>query len=354
MYRDGVESADQAPDTKPRRDVLQQRINRLETLRAGRHPVDAEVRANLMRWAKEAATPPADISVRVGFVRRVPALMEADYDTSKLVDRPKPILPRQPPLAALASLTKGVGLPLGLTLLYLAQTGDVLGRDALLKLTVDGDDDTPGLIDLIAIAASHNPSQDSAFASNSRNNRKRQIRDALIQLTKIGLAEVPPGGRKGEPRFDDKVHLNRENGPTAAGAKRYQRPGANVKTIDIPATFFTNGWVHALSKSETAMWLMLRDLKNHGNTPADRLTIRGRDRLLGYDLSRAMWDTHATLEAYGLIVVHRDPNRRRNGTTGAGERAEPHRFELRDEGLHEDGLSTVISTLTEIRSRKSG
>lgn len=349
-----MESTDQPPDPKPRRDVLQQRINRLETLRAGRHPVDAGVRANLTRWAKESATQLTDIPIRVGFVRRVPALVEEEYDTAKLVDRPKPALPRQPPLAALASLTKGVGLPLGLTLMYLAQTGDALGRDARLKLTIDGDDDALGLIDLIAIAASHNPSPNAAFASNSRNNRKRQIRDALVQLSKLGLAEVPPGGRKGEPRFDDQVHLNRENGPTAAGTKRYQRPGAKVKTLDIPATFFTNGWVHALSKSETAMWLMLRDLKHLGNAPEDRLTIRGRDRLLEYDLSRAMWDTHATLEAYGLIVVHRDPNRRRNGTTAAGERAEPHRFELCDEGLHEDGLSTVISMLTEIRSRKGG
>ncbi|MGP4058991.1 hypothetical protein ACTWP6_29990 [Mycobacterium sp. 4D054] len=274
-----------------------------------------------------------------------------EFDEAKLVDRPKPALPRQPPLAALVSLTKGVGLRVGLTLLYLAQTGDALGKDALLKPTVDGEDDAVGLVDLIAIPASHNPSKNAAFASNSRNNRKRQIRDALVQLDKLGVAEVPPGGKKGELRFDDQVHLNRESGRTAAGTKRYTRPASQNRIFSVPTTFFTNGWVHALSKSETAMWLMLRDLKYRGETAADRLIIRARDRLLEYDLSRAVWDTHMRLEEYGLIVVHRDPNRRRNGTTAAGERALPHHFELRDEGLVEDGLSSVISLLNEMRSR---
>ena len=349
-----MSASDQSPQPKLRRDVLQQRINGLETLRAGLKPVDAEVRANLTRWAQGTATAPTEITIRAGFVRRVLPLVEGvEYEEAKLVDRPKPVLPRQPPLAALASLTKGVGLRVGLTLLYLAQTGDALGKDALLKPTIDGADDEPGLVDLIAIPASHNPSKHATFASNSRNNRKRQIRDAILQLDKLGVAEVPAGGRKGELRFDEKVHLNRESGRTAAGAKRYTRPPSQNKTVSVPTTFFTNGWVHALNKSETAMWLMLRDLEERGETAADRLLIRARDRLLEYDLSRAMWDTHSKLEEYGLIVVHRDPNRRRNGTTEAGERALPHFFELRDEGLARDGLSKVISTLTEIRSRKA-
>lgn len=353
-YRGAVSIAKESPRPRPRRDVLQQRISGLETLRVGLHPVDTEVRAHLTRWGQGPSPAPPEVAIRSGFMRRLHPLVEGvEYEEAKLVDRPKPTLLRQPPLAALAALTKGVGLRTGLTLLYLAQTGDALGKEALLKITIDGEDEAVGLVDLIAVPASHNPSKDATFASNSRNNRKRQIRDALLQLDKLGIAEVPAGGRKGELRFDDRVHLNRESGRTAAGAKRYTRPSATNKIVSVPTTFFTNGWVHALNKSETAMWLMLRDLRERSETMADRLLIRARDRLLEYDLSRAMWDTHSKLEEYGLIVVHRDPNRRRNGTTEAGERALPHFFELRDEGLAEEGLPKVIATLNEIRSRKA-
>jgi hypothetical protein len=115
------------------------------------------------------------------------------------------------------------------------------------------------------------------------------------------------------------VHLNQESGPTKAGPKRYTRPSPQNRTVHVPKAFFTSGWVHALNKSETAMWLMLRDLQERGETLHDRLLIRGRDRLLEYDLSRAMWDTHSRLEEFALVVVHRDPNRRRNGTTVEGE-----------------------------------
>jgi hypothetical protein len=54
-----------------------------------------------------------------------------------------------------------------------------------------------------------------------------------------------------------------------------------------------------------------------------------------------------------LIVVHKDPNRRPNGTTVDGDRAQPHFFELRDEGLRENGLSTVLARLVDLQARKS-
>lgn len=102
------------------------------------------------------------------------------------------------------------------------------------------------------------------------------------------------------------------------------------------------------------MWLMLRDLHRLSNdATADRLMIGGRERLLEYDLSRAVWDTHRLLEEYGLIVVHRDPSRRPNGTTTEGRRALPHYFELRDQGFAVDGLATVINALNGIHDGKA-
>lgn len=356
-------SSGERPVAKPKRDVLLTRITLLETLRENRRrPVDAEVRANLQRWLVEL--PVGDIAIRAEFLRRTLPLTPDEYDEEKLVDRPKPVLPRQPPLAALAPITKGVGLRVALTVPLLVQgrRRTALGRDARLLIPIEADEPGGmGLVDLVAVAARHRPRPGSTYASSVLENRKRQVRDGLLQLGKFGLAELPDGGRQGEPRFD-KVHLNEEGGGTAAGTKRYTPPRdlGLGRVVRVPTAFYVNGWIHALSKSEIAMWLMLRDLHERSGTGADaalpltpdRLHISGRDRLLEYDLSRAVWDTHSSLEQFGLIVVRKDPNRRSNGTTLDGEFALPHYFELTDDGLKQDGLSTVIDCLSKIHARK--
>lgn len=332
-----------SPRKKGPRDVLESRVRALDGLRTS--SVDSTVRGNLGRWAADGGRNLDQIPIRRGFVRRRSKLAPGiDFDPDALVDKPKPKLPNPPPLAVLAPITKGIGLRVELSLRYLAITGDALGANAKLKLSIDGSDASDGLADLIAIPAVHRPSPNSPSVSNLRENRKRQIRDALRQLGGVQLLEIPEGGRQGEPRFDD-VHLFRENGPGAAGPRRYAPPKSQENVVTVPASFFTNGWIHALSKSEIAMWLMLRDLHQNGDLPADGLRIAGRDRLLEYDLSRAVWDTHAKLEAYGLVVVHKDPNRRTNGTTIEGEWAQPHRFEITDAGLDKIGLDVVIPAL---------
>lgn len=343
-------------DRPPPRDIVQERIDRLETLRVWPRPIDDEVRSKLAHWAGPELID--DVKVRPSFIRRLTPLTQGvDYEPDMLVDRPKPVLPRQPPLAALAALTKGVALQLCLTLVFLIQTRprQALGKGAQLKINIEGSDGEPTcLVDLIAVPGLHDPSEQSTYASNSRENRKRQIRSGMTQLDQLGLAELPIGGRKGAPRFHT-LHLNDEGGPTAAGAKRYAPPRTTARVVTIPPEFFLNGWVHALSKSEIAMWLMLRDMAQRSDVtlPPNKLHIPARDRLLRYDLSRAVWDTHARLEEFGLIEVHKDPNRRANGTTLDGNRALPHYFELCDKGLHKDGLSTVLAALADLRARKS-
>jgi hypothetical protein len=84
------------------------------------------------------------------------------------------------------------------------------------------------------------------------------------------------------------------------------------------------------------------------------LRINGRHRLLEYDLSRAAWDTHARLEAFGLIEVNRDPNRRPNGTTIDGKYAAPHTFRLCDTGLNVPAVERVLDELErEAETRES-
>jgi hypothetical protein len=194
------------------------RAERLRSLRAlthGRHPIDLMVRRNLADWSQPVDDQPRfdEIRLRPGFIRRIRALTAEELDGYVLIDRPKPKLPRQPPLAWLTRLPRGVGLRTALTVPFLVQTRrGTLGADALLNIPVEAIDEPFGLIDLIAVNATHRDDPASTFASSPKENRKRQIREALKQLAAedLQMVQLPVSGR-GQPRFSD-VHLNREDG----------------------------------------------------------------------------------------------------------------------------------------------
>jgi len=312
---------------------------------------------------QESGTVPVDIAVRPGFFRRTRPLSATEVNGHEVTDRPKPKLPRQPPLEALATIPRGVALRTELTVIFLAQSRrQTVGKDALLTVPIEsGDDSHFGLVDLIAVPAVHHARPGSPLAGSIGSNRKRQIRQAFASLAApdLKLVELPPGGR-GKPRFDE-VHLNRETGAYGVEPPRYKIPNAGDSgLVAIPSAFWLNGWIHALNNREIAMWLMLRDLavRNTASTSvgaSHELQIDGRERLLEYDIFRAAWDTHARLEAFGLIQVEKDPNRRRNGTTVDGKYAAPHKFRLVDAGLNVTAVEPVLDELereAEIRKRK--
>ena len=245
-----------------------------------------------------------------------------------------------------------MGQRTALTVPFLVQTRQgTVGADGLLNIPVEAIDEPFGLIDLIAVNAIHKPRPDSTFASSAKENRKRQIREALKHLAApdLQMVQLPISGR-GQPRFGD-VHLNREEGAYGIDEPPRYRSPKMANAVTIPTAFFLNGWIHALTNREIAMWLMLRDLTVRANRPADTtatpdVQINAKTRLREYDLSLATWRSHLELEAFGLIHVERDPNRRENGTTVDGKRAAPHRFRLRDEGLHEcPAIDRVIKAL---------
>ncbi|OBH60566.1 hypothetical protein A5687_19140 [Mycobacterium mantenii] len=291
-------------------------------------------------------------------------LTEADLSGYDITDRPKPDLPRQPPLEALAKKPRGVALNAALNLIFLVQSRPrILGKDALLKVPIEsGDDSHFGLIDLMVVPAVHRGRPGSHAAGSVVSNRKRQLRQAFSTLaaTDLKMVHLPPGGR-GKPRFDQ-IHLNRETGAYGVEPPRYTIPKSSVKgLISIPSAFFLNGWIHALTNREIAMWLMLRDLDVRNSTSTaivgdpHELHIEGRQRLLEYDLSRAAWDSHARLEAFGLIQVDKDPNRRLNGTTIDGKYAAPHKFRLFDAGLNVPAVERVLDVLElEAKTRDNG
>jgi hypothetical protein len=350
----------EVPQSQPR-DLLEERIRGLDSIRTGRRPLDLQIRENLAAWVEEDGNFVDRITVRPGFLRRTRPLTEAELVGHEIIDRPKPDLPRQPPLEALAKISRGVALRTEMTTKFLVQTKrQALGKGALLTVPIEsGDDSHFGLVDLIVVPAVHRSRPGAPLAGSVASNRKRQIRQAFACLAApdLKLVELPPGGR-GKPRFGE-VHLNRETGAYDVEPPRYTIPRLGAKgLVEIPLAFFLNGWIHALSNREIAMWLMLRDLEVLKNTSTTvtgdphELQIGGRQRLLEYDLSRAAWDTHARLEAYGLIQVDRDPNRRPNGTTVDGKYAAPHKFRLLDAGLKVTAIERVLDELAlEAKSR---
>lgn len=342
------------------RDAVRERLRGLRALKESTQPIDSHVRRSLTDWSQTGGRRPApnEISLRPGFVRRTRPLTEQELDGHSLIDRPKPKLPRQPPLAWLTRLPRGVGLRTALTLPYLIQTRPgTLGADGRLAIPVEAIDEPFGLLDLIAVHAVHKPPPNSTFASSPKQNRKRQIRDALTALAtpELQMVTLPISGR-GQHRFGD-VHINREEGPYGVDEPPRYKPPRRTDAIGIPAAFFTRGWVHVMTSREIAMWLMLRDLTARAEkrdasadaAPPTMVRIQPRIRLTEYDLSLATWSSHRQLEAFGLIHVERDPNRRENGTTKDGRRADPHQFRLIDDMLGEGpAIDRVINALEDM------
>ncbi len=345
--------------SKPKRDHRQTRLTNLQMIKVdGRKRIDEVVRANLRRWYDEGGTRRTHIEVRAAFLRRLHPLTPDELEAAgDIVDRPKPDLPRPPALAKLTAIPKGVALRTALTLLFLVQTQPrALRGGARVDIPVVRDDDHGfGLVDLIAVNATHTIRPDGGeFAATTATNRQRQIRSALAQLADLGLVSLPSGGGRGSPRYHD-VRLHSEVGNVEGTQPPVYTPPKvrRTPTLTIPIEFFINGWVHALTSREIANWLMYRDLRTQldppkpsedGSVPCD-LRIAPRARLIDYDLTRATWDTHRNLEAFGLLDVWTDPRRRHNGTTDEGKWAQPHRFRLIDEGLDAPGLETVEAIL---------
>ncbi|MFI7531634.1 hypothetical protein [Nocardia salmonicida] len=344
--------------TPKKRNHRETRLANLQAIQIdGTKRIEADVRQSLGRWYDLGGVLPATIEVRAGFLRRLAPLTATEItNAGEIVDRPKPDLPRAPALARLTAIPKGVALRTALTLMFLVQTNPkALQGKGKLDIPFIRDDKYPlGLIDLIAINATHKVGEDGGeFAATTTSNRQRQIRSALIALETIGLVSLPAGKGRGSTRFNE-VRLHSELGKVdGAEPPVYTPPAPDVETLQIPVEFFLQGWVHSLTNREIANWLMYRDRRaqygaptpnEDGNLPHD-LRVGAYDRLVEYDLTRATWDTHGNLTAFGLLSTWTDPRRRYNGTTPDGKRVEPHRFQLTDDGLLAPGLETVMTVL---------
>jgi hypothetical protein len=256
----------------------------------------------------------------------------------------------RPPAARLLS-PRGIALRLYLVAIFEAHcTRDPgkLPRDAR-PIDDDGTTDTPWS-DLIAATAEYTPGADTAVTRT--DNRVRQIKSGLDRLAadEVGLVELPRAGvRVGRYR---NFRLLNEAGtyPRRATPVRYRVPDREV-TTRVPVSFFLNGWIHALTNSEIAGYLMFRDLARLDPVGHSRegVSIGGVERLQYYGLSKDTYEAYQTLEKFGLLQVDTDPNRRRDGTFENFDPDSPpprHRFRLTDDGLNQRAVETVLRSLS--------
>jgi hypothetical protein len=132
----------------------------------------------------------------------------------------------------------------------------------------------------------------------------------------------------------------------------YTVPGAQAG-LDLPAAFFLNGWLWAMTNAELAAYLMFRHLgcaypRVHAESG---VYIHGQDRVEQYGLGRDTYESHILLERFGLLALVPSLIRHPDGRVAGfkkGERLEAHRFQLIDEGLAQPGVENVIARLEEL------
>jgi hypothetical protein len=142
-----------------------------------------------------------------------------------------------------------------------------------------------------------------------------------------------------------------EVGKRSGAPVRYAVPRAGH--FSVPVEFWTNGWVHALTSSEIANWLMYRHRDTLVPSPSPEFlghAVDAHERGAVYGLTRDMWETHQTLSAFGLLDVTPDPDRRDDGTmidfSDIRDRGHLHRIKVNLAGLEQPAVKTVLDALS--------
>ncbi len=316
-----------APRTTASR--LQSRLDHLERLRK-EQPGQTFVKAvATFRRIYDQSNQPSHILVRRRFVRRSVAIeIESDHDRR----------PRLKPPAQTLIRSRGVAYRLYLVLLAAAQCqpGGRFSSRLNYPIRSDGDEDI-ALINLIAPGS--NPRPGTAYRKGYRQMRTEQVHNALDLLADPAHVLLERLAPPGPP-----VRLNLEVGPRPdQDPQPWKRPGKEA-FIAIPIEFFSMGWVHVLTNSEIAAWLMYRDYGQIGlQETSDSFRLLAHDRLSWYDQSKEVWDTHAMLSRMGLMTSHSSPYlpadedgpARREGTL----------FQVTDEGLRQNALRQALNAV---------
>lgn len=224
----------------------------------------------------------------------------------ELDERKRPASHILPPMARLI-VSQGVALQFHLTALFAAHCQSRPGRawDNQIPLS-RRTPDSVNWLDLVAVSAKSSGS--SAQASAYTRNKLRQFRSALGLLARNHIVDL--GKPASVNRYEGFRLLSEDASSSSVGAIEYRVPRGDEDTLKIPFQFFTRGWVHVLTKSEIAAFLMCLQLASE----EDYLSISWKERAGLFGLSRDVYDATQALEAYRLINIMRPRGRREDGT----------------------------------------
>lgn len=312
--------------------------------------VDAHTRSRLTKIVDGGSE---EIRIRTAFLKADEPLPEAS-------DRKRPDREGWPPVSILSSISKGVALPMALTALLLAQTGNrtiYAGKKLRIPARAIEKHDI-GWTDVLAISTSYRQRVTQGHVT-AEDNRRKSIVNALDRLdidpqmtrsggigARVALLEADrpaPGAR----RAPTPVTLLQDAGFHSGPVRPWTLPEDNY--VNVPLTFWTNGWVHALTPSETANFLMYLQLGRGQSTAAEAEArkVTGALRAERFGLSTDVWETHKTLSSFGLMDVEQDPERRDNGQMpdGRADHGHLHAIKVLIKGLEQPAVTTVIDAL---------
>lgn len=198
----------------------------------------------------------------------------------------------------------------------------------------------PSWVELVCSLASN--SSGLVRGATAKQNRVRQLKHALARLADHGMIEAGVGYH----RFAGFRLLDETSAEVP-----YSVPEIN-RSVTVPAEFFLNGWVHALTDNEISLYLALRLLARSPGPvePGSNLFLAQRMRTETFGFDRATYEAHRMLMRCGLVTVTMDPLRNPGDGTLSGSRkgttSQYHRFTLNDDTLRQQGASTVIDALT--------
>jgi len=198
--------------------------------------------------------------------------------------------PRKPPLAQLISASKGGAMR---TRLYLALLWTMGGGDE--RHMVNWPART--FAELLDLKDPHRLGE-------------RRVREAFRLFERLELLTI--NAQPGRPSI---LRLQREDG----SGETYTNPGDESRSVDwiferlppehyfveLPSTFWTQGWHVALDGPALAMLLVLLRITNNGMKKGEFVSPRQRAR---YRLSDDTWSRGVSqLQAYGIVTVKKKP-----------------------------------------------
>jgi hypothetical protein len=244
---------------------------------------------------------------------------------------------------------KGVALRMHLMMLFVAHCDAKVGRLWVPYFPVEATPSLTSWMQLVVANAGYNgPGIQTASVAA---NKQRQLIAGLKKMRDLGLASFPNGpSHRG-------FELLHESGTSEEGSApiMYTVPIPSESCIELPVTFFTQGWVHLLTTSEIAallMWLHVTKFSGF-DTEWGRIThVTSAGRQAGFGLSREAYETHKPLAAFGLLDIVRPEKRHYDGKwENFKEDASDlrcHRAIVRPEGFGEAAYD-VVRTVVERR-----